>query len=97
MSEELHRIFGRARLDDRQMNELVGLAHGLTADGVINQEEAEYLQKWLVAHIEVRANPIAVNLLLRVKAMLADNILDAEEARTVRGTSEIFGRRFRAR
>ena len=90
MSEELNRIFGRARLDDRQINELVGLAHGLTADGVINQAEAEYLQKWLVAHVDVRENPIAMNLLARVNDMLSDDTLDAEEARELFETLQKF-------
>jgi hypothetical protein len=45
MSEELHRIYGKARLNDRQINELLGLAHGLIADCKVDQSEAEYLQK----------------------------------------------------
>ena len=80
MSEELYRLFANKRLNDRQVDELIGLAHGLTADGVINQTEAEYLQKWLVANAEVRNNPITMNLLNRVNAMLADNLLDAQES-----------------
>jgi NAD-dependent DNA ligase len=80
MTEDLYRLYGNKRLSDRQIDELIGLAHGLTADGLINQQEAEYLQKWLVAHLEVRENPITMNLLTRVNAMLADNHLDAEEA-----------------
>lgn len=81
MSEQLHRFYGKARLNDRQINELIGLAHGLTADGNVNQSEAEYLQKWLVANREVADNPITANLLCRVNAMLADGVLDAEESR----------------
>jgi len=81
MSEDLHRIYGRARLDDRQINEMIGLAHGLVADGVINQAEAEYLQKWLVAHQDVSRNPVTSNLLIRVNQMLVDKVLDAEESR----------------
>jgi len=74
-------MFGRARLDDRQINELIGLAHGLIADGTVNQAEAEYLQKWLVANLDISANPISGNLLTRVNQMLADKVLDAEESR----------------
>ena len=90
MSEELHRIFGRARLDDRQINELIGLAHGLTADGIINQAEAEYLQKWLVAHIDVRDNPIAANLLNRVNSMLSDAVIQQDEAHELFETLQKF-------
>jgi NAD-dependent DNA ligase len=79
MSEELHRMFGRARLDDREVNELVGLAHGLVADGIVNDAEAKYLEKWLVAHADVRANPVVMNLLARVGTMLKEKSLGEEE------------------
>jgi NAD-dependent DNA ligase len=90
MTEELHRIYGRARLNDRQINELIGLAHGLIADGSLNQSEAEYLQKWLVANREVTDNPITANLLCRVNAMLADGVLDAEESKELYETLRRF-------
>jgi NAD-dependent DNA ligase len=90
MSEALHHMFNRARLDDRLVNELIGLARGITADGMVNLAEAEYLQKWLVANIEVRANPVIANLLERINRMLSDNILDADEARELLDTLHRF-------
>jgi len=81
MSECLHRLYARARLDDRQVNELIGLAHGLTADGSISQTEAEHLRKWLVANVELTDNPVIAVLLKRVHDMLVDGALDAEEQR----------------
>jgi NAD-dependent DNA ligase len=81
MPSELHSIFSRARLDDRQINELIGLARGLIADGTVNQAEAEYLQKWLAANIGVTGNPVIGNLYHRVNEMLADNRLDADESK----------------
>lgn len=90
MSEDLHRIYGRARLDDRQINELIGLAHGLIADGVVNQTEAEYVHKWLVANRDVSDNPVTANLYRRVDAMLADGVLDAEEAEELFETLKKF-------
>lgn len=90
MTEELHRIYGKARLNDRQINELIGLAHGLIADGTVNQSEAAYLQKWLVANREVADNPVTANLLCRVNSMLADGILDAEESRELFETLQKF-------
>lgn len=77
--EKLHRIFNRARLDDRQVNELVGLAHGLLADGKIEHAEAECLRKWLVANTAVQSNPVVANLLHRINDTLSDGVLDAEE------------------
>jgi NAD-dependent DNA ligase len=90
MSEELHRIYGRARLDDRQINELLGLCRGLTADGVINQAEVEFLQKWLVANTAITSNPVISNLFHRVNDMLSDGILDSEESRELLETLQKF-------
>lgn len=81
MSEEqLYRLYGDKRLNDRQLDELIGLAHGIIADGQVNQSEVEYLQKWLVANIELRDNPIVQNLLLRVNDILLDKTVTQEEA-----------------
>jgi len=88
MSEMLHRIFNRARLDDRQVNELIGLARGILADGKVDQSEAEYLYKWLVANQAANDNPVISNLLLRVKDILLDGILDDNEAKELFKTLE---------
>lgn len=88
--EQLYRLFDRARLDDRQINELIGLAHGIIADGQVNQAEAEYLQKWLVANKDVQENPVIANLLVRVNDMLADNKLDNEESAALFETLKKF-------
>ena len=90
MSEDLHRIYGKARLNDRQINELIGLAHGLIADGEVNQAEAEYLQKWLVANRDVSDNPITANLLCRGNALLGDWILGNEESTELFETLQKF-------
>ena len=76
----LHRLFNRARMDDRLVNELIGLAHGIIADGAVNQAEAEYLFKWIVANPEQTDNPVLRLLYGRVEKVLADGVLDPEEA-----------------
>lgn len=76
----LHRLYARARLDDREVNELIGLAHGIIADGVVNKEEVDYLHKWLVAHTAGAGNPVVAALLGRVDTILADGVVDPEEA-----------------
>jgi len=90
-SDKMLRSFHGKRLDARQMDELIGLSRGLSADGVINQAEAEYLHKWLVACADVRENPLVMPLLSRISDMLADEVLDADESRelleTLRGFS----------
>lgn len=73
--------FSQKRLDDRQLGELMGLAAGIIADGVVNQKEAEFLLKWLEGYaVLVNDNPMMRPILIRIREMLADNILDNEEA-----------------
>jgi NAD-dependent DNA ligase len=76
----LHTLFDRARIDDRQVNELIGLAHGLIADGVINQAEAQYLFKWIAANRALSDNSVVALLYSRVESILADGELNSEEA-----------------
>ena len=98
MSETgLHRLFNRARIDDRQVNELVGLAHGIIADGVTNQAEAEYLFKWIVANEAASENPVVKLLYRRVERMLADAALGADEGWRATGDAySLLCRGFRA-
>lgn len=81
MSEtKLHLLFNRARVDDRQINELIGFAHGIIADGIVNQAEAEYLFKWIAANASLTDNAVINLLYRRVDKILADGQLDPEEA-----------------
>ena len=73
--------FNHRSVSDRQVDTLIGLCKGIVADGVVNQQEAEFLQNWLAANeIAVMSNPVTCTLLDRVDAMLADGVLDREEA-----------------
>ena len=89
--QKILNLYSRARLDDRAINELLGLAKGIVADGVVNQREAEFLQKWLVANTAVKDNPVIATLFRRVNEMLEDNNLDDEEARELLDTLHKFG------
>ncbi len=73
-------IYHKKKVTARQVDVLIGLSKGLSADGVINQLEAEFLQTWLVQSHSVLNNPIIANLLTKVDAMLIDGVLDGEEA-----------------
>lgn len=86
----LHTAYGQARLDDRQINELIGLAHGIIADGMTNQAEAEYLHKWLAANGHITENPLINQLLLRVSEYLKDGTLDAGESEELFETLKAF-------
>ncbi len=87
---ELRNLYGRARIDDRQVNELIGLARGLIADDEVNQSEAEYLYKWLAANRDAVDNPLVEFLFQRIQGYLDDNFLDDEEAAELFQTLKSF-------
>lgn len=62
MDERLLYQVSNDRIDSRQIDELIGLARGLIADGSINQAEAEFLQKWLAANGSVSSHPLLAAL-----------------------------------
>ena len=65
----------------RIIDTLIGISKGMIADGVVNQSEAEALLSWLAVNQKtVAANPVTDGLLERVKEMLADDILEADES-----------------
>lgn len=72
--------FNRKRIDDRQIDTLIGLSKGIVADDHVSQAEAEFLANWLVQNRQATDNPIVVNLLEKVNEMLEDGILDEEES-----------------
>jgi len=72
--------FIRARQNrDRSIDELIGVCKGITADGRVNQEEAEYLCEWLQANRHVRDVWPANILRARVAEYLEDGLLDGDE------------------
>lgn len=66
------------RIEDRGISELIGIARGLVADGVVNELEADFLIRWLKENEHLTCWPFDV-LNKRVRAMLADGVIDAEE------------------
>lgn len=77
---DLFTKFNRKSIDDRQIDTLIGISKGLVADGKVNQVEAEFLLSWLIQSRQTSDNPVIINLLSKVKTMLEDSILDAEES-----------------
>jgi NAD-dependent DNA ligase len=69
------------RLQSRQVDELVGLARGLIADGAIVPSEVEFLEKWLVTNMSISQQPLIATLYDRVSAILADGVVDQDECR----------------
>jgi len=73
--------FNRKDTQDRQIDTLIGLSKGLTADGVVNQAEAEFLLSWLIQNTQKESNnPIFENLLSKLADMLKDGVLDQDES-----------------
>lgn len=72
--------FNRKSIDDRQIDTLIGLSKGLLADGKVDQSEAEALLTWLIQSRQATDNPVIVNLLAKVDAMLQDKVLDSDES-----------------
>jgi len=94
MSEaDFHNRVGSDRITSRQIDEMVGLARGIAADGIINQSEVEFLQKWLAANIAISDQPMIRRLYDRVNTIMADEIADAEECRDLLGTLNDFSNR----
>lgn len=73
--------FNRKSVDDRLVDTLVGLAMGITADGLVTLEEAEGLRAWLTRNRGNTSNPIIENLYEKVEMIFADGIMDEEEAK----------------
>jgi len=93
MDDELLNRFGGDRIASRQIDELVGLARGVAADGDINQAEAEFLQKWLAANIAISQQPLIRTLYERINEALADGVLDDEERASLLETLGSFSNR----
>lgn len=77
---ENSKFFHSARIDRRAADVLVGLAGGITADGVVTTEEAIFLKQWLETNLIHLADPVINLLYSRLSQMLQDNYLDPEES-----------------
>jgi NAD-dependent DNA ligase len=91
--EHLHNLIGTDRITSRQIDELVGLARGISADGTINQSEVAFLQKWLAANMAISDQPMIGKLYTRINDILADGIADAEECADLLDTLNSFSSR----
>ena len=88
--EKINPIFNKRRIEDRVIDELIGLSHGVVLDGVVNQKEVEGLQKWLVANKAFSDNPIINNLYSIINDILNDDYVDEEEAKELFDTLAKF-------
>lgn len=77
---DIYTRFNRKSIDDRQIDTLIGISKGITADNLVSQAEAEFLLTWLAQARTQSENPIITNLFAKVQDMLSDDVLDQEEA-----------------
>ena len=82
---ESSRLFHQARIDRRSADALVGLVAGISADGTINQQEAEFLDNWISSNLVHLDDPVVNLLYRRLSDVLADGVLDAEESAELLG------------
>lgn len=76
---DVMRKFNRQGREDRSVNELIGIARGITADSSVNKSEAEFLIKWLDSHSDM-VDQYPFNILYaRIGDMLSDGIFDDDE------------------
>lgn len=64
---------------DRSINELIGLARGVMADGALTVPEVDQLVRWLDANQDACAYFPANVLAQRLERILADRIIDGDE------------------
>ncbi|WP_319583746.1 hypothetical protein [uncultured Pseudodesulfovibrio sp.] len=73
------RYINAKRVADRSTDELIGLCKGVLADGIVSQEEAEFLQLWLRQNEAAKTQWPGNILYTRVYEYLEDGVLDRDE------------------
>jgi len=71
--------FNRERRAERDVSELLGLAKGLLADGVVTVDEARHLRAWVGAHSECLGEWPLAPIHERLERMFADGRVSEEE------------------
>ena len=79
MEEKKKNQLRRPQLDERQIDELIGIARGVLADGYLDDREITFLQKWLVANQHITKNALVSTLQTRITDVLSDGIVDPDE------------------
>lgn len=88
--EELYNLFGRERISQRQIDELIGLSRGLCADGMLNEAEVSFLEKWLAASAAATGNAVVTTLYRRIREIFQDGVADQEEREDLFETLNAF-------
>jgi len=73
--------YSKKRLDDRAIDELVGLSKGIIADRNVNHEEAIVLRNWMEVNVPCSQDKMVNRIYRRIHEMLIDDEFDQEEQR----------------
>lgn len=71
--------FNRARRTERDLSEVLGLAKGMLADGVVTDDEAKYLRAWGANHPDALAAWPMQIIFARLQRHFADGHIDEAE------------------
>ncbi len=86
------RTFNAARLNDRMIDELIGLCRGVLFDGAVSELEANALLRWMESNREISQHWPANILYRRIARMMSDQHLDpAEQRELIETLTEITG------
>ena len=79
-------MYRNNEIKDRNIDELIGISRGLLADGEVNENEAKFLLNWIESNFnEFDLNEYPLNTIYdRLKIVLADSILDEDEAKEIK-------------
>lgn len=77
--DRMKNLLGRPRIAARQIDELIGLARGITADEAVTAAEVEMLKSWLTVNDDITREPVMRDLARRIEQILGDGVADAEE------------------
>lgn len=87
-----HRAFNWHRNLKKSLESLLGICHGMVADGIVNEDEAVFLDAWLKENAEIAKCWPGDVLAARVRSILADGRVTAEETEDLKDTiTQIIG------
>ncbi len=77
---------------DRNIDELIGISRGITADGKVNKDESDFLINWIETHFDsIDLNTYPINKIYdRLKLALEDGFIDEEESRELKDLLNSF-------
>ena len=77
--QPLNGFLNKKRRIERDISELLGLAKGMLSDGVVNDQEAQYLGAWGQNHPDALAQWPTMLIFTRLQQILDDGRLDDKE------------------